>query len=879
MSGFFQSIPRWLYAAILGVFVLVLASLWLWPSPFRPAHYMPRQAVMLVEWTVGGDDSSKTVLDQTQWGKLLQDVAGPKLHWLDSLPALGQQMPEDRSLPMGLGLFPGSTGRLNWVAVMPYYQAMPSLDSLMGRWGYRAQGPASDYQNVRIQSMQEPGSESEIAVAQTDGVLLVASNSIQLESCINALHHSEVRLEDALPSSADRLEGEVQVWFHFQALPALMKVFTQSQWHDALEAMDIPFPGAPFDLRYSRNRLSLYGSSPVTEQGSTLSRLPSQVDSLPLIDALPYHTAWAWIAPRSTRAPSGPADSSLPATLFPHTLGYFQGLTVQGATQLRPEEQRVALLSMREPPHDSLPSFEERLKSLSSRTLQVDGQPIELLPRPVDLRPAFDSLGVGRWRFAAHWGRVLLLANEPEPLARHLLALKQGRSLDQNPRYVRHQEGYYSRSHWMLYINPRQATGLPEAYLQDSFLPVYRSRYKGLLRELDALVFQAVREKERLIMQMTLGTGQPEEEAAPISVLWEHPLGAQLLHPPIPVHNHLTDRTEWICMDQAQRVSMVTPEGSMRWLRQLDENPLASIGEVDLYQNDKIQYLFSTPSQLWLLDRLGREVANYPIDLPDQAAAGIGAFPLGEDKRTVTFVGCENQRIYAFDATGEPLKGWSAQELQGNISVPFKYFGLRDQYYVFVPSEGGYFYLWDDQGNILREIDMKTQAAHPFVMQFAGQLDQCRLFSLDPQGRLITVTLNGGAERQPLVDWEGPLHFFPYDVTGDSRYNFLVANSEQFAVFEANGSKRRGRRFREPAHPESVRLYTASNGELLLVYAVKNGERIYFENYRTGALRMESPVKGNWPYYLGEGAAGRQVLITSGEDGKLWCYRIRRPES
>lgn len=81
---------------------------------------------------------------------------------------------------------------------------------------------------------------------------------------------------------------------------------------------------------------------------------------------------------------------------------------------------------------------------------------------------------------------------------------------------------------------------------------------------------------------------------------------------PVPVTNHVTGEREIFVQDENNDVYLLNDAGRVLWRLALGESINSDVVQVDAFRNGKLQYLFSTPSRLHLVDRNGEYVGNFP---------------------------------------------------------------------------------------------------------------------------------------------------------------------------------------------------------------------------------------------------------------------------
>jgi hypothetical protein len=114
----------------------------------------------------------------------------------------------------------------------------------------------------------------------------------------------------------------------------------------------------------------------------------------------------------------------------------------------------------------------------------------------------------------------------------------------------------------------------------------------------------------------------------------------------------------------------VGKDGVLKWKKTLDSEIKGQIKIVDFYNNGSAHYVFNTISKIYMLDSLGDNVGNYPIQLPDSATTGIGVFQLNYNTSNQLFVCCRNMSVYGYELSGIPLINYQTNTLSAIVKTP-----------------------------------------------------------------------------------------------------------------------------------------------------------------------------------------------------------------
>jgi hypothetical protein len=131
-----------------------------------------------------------------------------------------------------------------------------------------------------------------------------------------------------------------------------------------------------------------------------------------------------------------------------------------------------------------------------------------------------------------------------------------------------------------------------------------------------------------------------------------------------------TDHDVFFVQDATLALTAVGKDGVMIWKKSLDSEIIGEIKTVDFYNNGSLQYVFNTTSKIHMLDSLGNNVGNYPIQLPDSATTGIGVFQLNYNTSNQLFICCRNMVVYGYELSGIPLINYQTVKLSSTVKTP-----------------------------------------------------------------------------------------------------------------------------------------------------------------------------------------------------------------
>ncbi len=149
----------------------------------------------------------------------------------------------------------------------------------------------------------------------------------------------------------------------------------------------------------------------------------------------------------------------------------------------------------------------------------------------------------------------------------------------------------------------------------------------------------------------------------------------------------------FVATDTAKNLLFFSREGKLLWRRKIDRPVVGGFSPVDFYNNGKYQIIFNTVDSLYIIDRLGRDVENYPVLLNRRAASGHTLLKYDQKTAYRILIPMMDSSILNLNKFGKPVRGWRFSKSKSLITKPVKHFvwNKRD-YIVCVDVKGnGYF--------------------------------------------------------------------------------------------------------------------------------------------------------------------------------------------
>lgn len=626
-----------------------------------------------------------------------------------------------------------------------------------------------------------------------DGVLALSMHQLAIEGSLQSLSSGE-----GPPFDLTILEGSKEMlWFNFSSLYWMLPKMTNGEamgLGTALEGI-----GATGCYRYSidEQSINLYGSVvPNSLNSKLLSRNFGKPSKLASLSVLPERVAFFYGYSGldfDTRVRVLELDSSFKSAVNSIESTYHFDFLDDLVPMVDSEFVYGAVDPINHELYDhSFLAFpiadEERFVSIvnsmdtSTKRLLIDSFEVSKLPdsRLVELFFG-DVYSQFRSPYCIIREGVCLLANSEEVLKTLSGSISQGRVLASSIEFEKALDQMTEESNFLFFVQPYYARGMVRDVLEKEYNDWYRRNSKTI-GSVDQFVFQLTKTGDKFYshVRCVVGEGRATEEL----VLWDKEFSHPITYGPYAVKNYITKRYELICADAKGDFSMINQDGEISWTRPTGAAGSGRPYEIDIYGNKKIQYLVTSGDELVAIDRRGRVVSGYPIKLPDALSGEIAVFDLLGNRDYQMLAPCKGNKLLGYTAKGRPMSGWNPVSLKANGIGRMQFFAKGNKSYYFMADEEGNVYLWNSKGKKIQEpIATEQHFVSDFTMQFASELENCKLLALEATGKLARVSLAGETSLLDLpVNWPDAKGFWS-DLNGDNSKDLVLWKGTSVAVF------------------------------------------------------------------------------------------------
>jgi hypothetical protein len=138
------------------------------------------------------------------------------------------------------------------------------------------------------------------------------------------------------------------------------------------------------------------------------------------------------------------------------------------------------------------------------------------------------------------------------------------------------------------------------------------------------------------------------------------------------VKNHKDNSTETIRQPSSGSLELLDATGKTLWQVAIDGEIKGEMMQIDALKNGKLQYLFVSGKKLYLLDRNGKNVGSFPLNLKESPSTGVYAFDYENNRNYRILVALEGGDVLNLTVDGTKTTGWNYQKSKTIHDIQFE---------------------------------------------------------------------------------------------------------------------------------------------------------------------------------------------------------------
>jgi hypothetical protein len=407
---------------------------------------------------------------------------------------------------------------------------------------------------------------------------------------------------------------------------------------------------------------------------------------------------------------------------------------------------------------------------------------IKQINSPVFLQSQFGSLFAN---FGAVYFCVIdetvVFGKKLSDMQRYIDALLLGNNLSKNEDYIAFSDNLSEDALIRVYSrNIQQNHPIIQLFAQETI--GHLSGFKSLRDHIQSIGIQISNKNNLYYTGIFIkhGIKQTKKPSA-----WQVDLEAPIVAGPFLVKNHNTEGNSILVQDAFNTLYFLNAKGDIVWTQQLKEKMVSAVFEMDVYKNNKWQYIFNTANFIYLFDITGNTVPNYPIQLNSEASNGLQIIDYDNNKNYSLFLAGKNGELYNYELNGRLLKSWQAENTRKEIVKPLTHIVANKKDYLIFEAKNGDIIFTDRRGNKRMEIRQSFSNALGSDIYLNRTNSSKGIFlTTDADGAIVYIPETGKINKTSFGKFS-PNHFFLYaDFDGSLISDFIFLDDKKLRVFD-----------------------------------------------------------------------------------------------
>ena len=482
-------------------------------------------------------------------------------------------------------------------------------------------------------------------------------------------------------------------------------------------------------------------------------------------------------------------------------------------------------------------------------------------------------LGNVNTSWVTNYNNYLIFTGSYSDLGTIVMSNVLGETLNVDNDYMKFQSGLTSKYNYFYFCNTSVSYPNTTNFFAEDIS-------KDILKKDDFKKFKYVAWQISSAGNMLYNNGcayySPNLKMKPQTV-WQSHLNASLSKKPLILENRYdTQNKDIILCDSKNNVYMLNNIGRILWQFNTESKILSDIQIIDYYKNGKYQLVFSTKEKLFIVDKKGNNIENFPIRFRVNATNGVSVFDYDKNQNYRFFMAGEDNCIYAYDPDGKLLDGWKPFKTDHPVYKPVQHFSVEGKDYI-IASDRMKDYILDRRGNIRVSTDEVYQHSinNCLYLEKRTSNHEPRLVTTDSEGNIHRTYFNGKHEKAEYEKLDDN-HFFVVENVDDGKEPEYIFTKGSTLIVTKNNGENVCSIDLNYAITDMPNIYYFSSNERKIGITCGRANKIFLLNI-DGAVNEGFPLDGCSEFSIGiiSDDSSNYNLLVGSPDGYLYNYYVK----
>ena len=361
--------------------------------------------------------------------------------------------------------------------------------------------------------------------------------------------------------------------------------------------------------------------------------------------------------------------------------------------------------------------------------------------------------------------------------------------------------------------------------------------------------FQLVQDNGIIHFNAVISNETKKDENLKISKLFDVEIDEEIIMYPHFVKNHVTKNLDIVVQDAKNNLYLISKDGKVIWKKKINQPILGQISQIDIYKNGRLQLIFNTKNKIYVLDRNGNNVKQFPKTFNDPITQPLAVFDYDNNKNYRLLV-TQGSELLMYDKNGKKVNGFKYKKSNNNITSKPKHFRILNKDFI-VFKIGNKMKILNRKGRERINVNDDINFSNQNVFEYND-----KLISTTTDQKLVQIDVNGVMDLSSLKN--------------------LSLNSEgsNLVVLDENSIKLSSNVASIPFGNYGSPQLSNINKNLLITLYDKQNKKSYLFN-KNLILDTSFPIYSLTPMEIGDMNRDKKVeIIISNKNKFISCYTI-----
>ena len=361
--------------------------------------------------------------------------------------------------------------------------------------------------------------------------------------------------------------------------------------------------------------------------------------------------------------------------------------------------------------------------------------------------------------------------------------------------------------------------------------------------------FQLVQDNGIIHFNAIISKETKEDENLKISKLFDVEIDEEIIMYPHFVKNHVTKNLDIVVQDAKNNLYLISKDGKVIWKKKIKQPVLGQISQIDIYKNGRLQLIFNTRNKIYVLDRNGNNVKQFPKTFNDPITQPLSVFDYDNNKN-YRLLATQGSELLMYDKNGKKVNGFKYKKSNNSITSKPKHFRILNKDFI-VFKIGNKLKILNRKGRERININDDINFSNQNVFEYND-----KLISTTTDQKLVQIDVNGVMDLSSLKNLS------------------LNSDGSNLVVLDENSIKLSSNVASIPfGNYGSPQLSNISENLLITLYDKQNKKSYLFN--KNLILDTSFPIYSLTPMEIGDMNRDKKVeIIISNKNKVISCYTI-----